>query len=95
MLEHIPTLVSREENHDLMRLISEAEIFAAIWCLEPDKAPGPDGFSISFYRFFWDIIKSDLKRMLWYAHCSLRIGGNTNSSFLALIPKESNPTSFS
>jgi hypothetical protein len=41
MLEHIPNLVSREENLDLMQLISETEISLAIWSLEPDKAPRP------------------------------------------------------
>jgi hypothetical protein len=43
---------------------------------------------------FWNLIKSDLKRMLCYSHHSLKLERNTNSSFLALIPKEINPTSF-
>jgi hypothetical protein len=33
--------------------------------------------------------------MLQYSHKSYRLGGSTNSSFLALIPKETNPVSFS
>jgi hypothetical protein len=33
--------------------------------------------------------------MLQYSHKSYRLGGSTNSSFLALIPKETNPASFS
>jgi hypothetical protein len=94
MLEHIPSLITREENSDLMKPILESEILHAIWNLEPDKAPDPDGFSISFYFSFWDTIKTDLKRMLIHSLIS-NIGGNTNSSFLALIPKETNPTTFS
>jgi hypothetical protein len=34
-------------------------------------------------------------RMLHYTHKFLILGGNVNSSFLALVPKESNPSSFS
>jgi len=41
--------------------IEEEEIFNAIWDLEIDKAPGPNGFSISFYRSFWILTKMDLK----------------------------------
>jgi len=39
--------------------ISEEEIVAAIWSLHPDKAPGPDGFTIAFYRQHWKTIKKD------------------------------------
>jgi hypothetical protein len=33
--------------------------------------------------------------MLHYSHRPLRLGGNTNSSLLTLVPKQSNPSSFS
>ena len=58
-----------------------------------DKAHGPNGFPISFYRHYWDLIQKDLIKMLFYSHRSLRLGRNMNSSFLALVPKESNPSS--
>jgi hypothetical protein len=54
-----------------------------IWSLDPDKDIGPDGFSISI---FWDLIK--------YAQKNSRLGGSTNSSFLSLVLKEPNPSSF-
>jgi len=62
--------------------------------MEPDKAPGPDGFSIHFYRLCWELIKTDILRMI---HGFLRkenIGGGINSTFLILIPKEENPGTF-
>jgi hypothetical protein len=36
------------------------EIHEAIFQMEHNKAPGPDGFPVEFYQQFWDIIKSDL-----------------------------------
>ena len=39
---------------------TEEEVRNAIFQMEHNKAPGPDGFSAEFYQTFWDIIKSDL-----------------------------------
>jgi len=63
--------------------------------MDPDKAPGPDGFSIIFYHTFWATIKRDLKKMLNYTLQKQKLGGTTNSTFLALIPKDTNPSNFS
>ena len=63
--------------------------------MEQDKAPGPDGFSIRFYRQLREIIKGDLKRMLNYVMKKHKVGGATKSTFLALIPKEVDPSNFS
>ena len=48
-LSNIPSLVSEEENDELMKPFSEQEIIDVIWDMEPDKAPGPNGFSFHFY----------------------------------------------
>jgi hypothetical protein len=93
-LSHIPSLVSRNDNSALMKPFSEEEINNVIWSMEPDKAPGPDRFTIHFYRACWDIIKTDLLRMIKSFHQRAKVGGSTNSTFLALIPKEVNPSSF-
>jgi hypothetical protein len=56
--------------------------------MNPNKYLGPDGFTTRFYQKCQEIIKSDpLKMILKSQRCS-KIGGGTNSSFLALIPKE-------
>ena len=64
LLSGIPTLVNDKENNELAKPILEFEIKNAIWSLQADKVPRPDGFTINFYRAAWDIIKEDLKRML-------------------------------
>ena len=50
-LLNVPSLVSIEDNCDLMKPFSEQEIVEVIWAMESDKAPRPDGFSIHFYKF--------------------------------------------
>jgi hypothetical protein len=62
--------------------------------LHLDKAPGPDGFTARFYQNSWDVIKLDLTKLIRKSQVCARIGGGTNSSFLALIPKERGATSF-
>jgi hypothetical protein len=63
--------------------------------MEADKAPGPDGFTTRFYKACWPIIKEDLLRMVRKSQNCLKIGGSTNSTFLALIPKEKGASNFS
>ena len=63
-MNNVPSLVSIEDNFDLMRSFSEQEIVEVIWAMEFEKAPGPNGFSIHFYKVCWPIIKSNLLRMI-------------------------------
>ena len=64
-LNNVPSLFSIEDNFDLMNPFSEMEIVEVIWAMESDKAPGPDGFSIHFYKVCCPIIKSDILRMIY------------------------------
>jgi hypothetical protein len=93
-LSHLPSLISEEDNQKLNRQIEEEEILQEINQFHPDKAPGPDGFTIHFFKRCWSIIKFDFIRMLRYVQKSGRMGGATNSSFLALLPKEKGASSF-
>lgn len=36
------------------------EIKTAVFSTAPDKAPGPDGFSMAFFQHCWDILKDEL-----------------------------------
>ena len=59
-LNVIPTLITEEENRIMIAPIETEEIIKALHGMNPDKAPGPDGFSARFYTVCWDIIKKDL-----------------------------------
>eukprot|EP00253_Pinus_taeda_P033267 PITA_33267 len=95
LLQHLPKGISQEVNDSLNQEITEEEIKKAIWTLQPDKFPGPYGFPINFYRDYWHLIKKDLAKMLRGIQRKGKMGGFTNSTFLALIPKENRPISFS
>jgi hypothetical protein len=59
-LRHDIPQVSEEENELLTAPFSEEEVKMAIFDMEHNKAPGPDGFPADFYQFFWEVIKPDL-----------------------------------
>ncbi|KAL6321948.1 hypothetical protein AAG906_035857 [Vitis piasezkii] len=61
---------------------AEVEIFNAIFQLDRDKAPRPDGFTIAVFQDCWDVIKEDLVRVFAEFHNSGIINQNTNASFI-------------
>lgn len=93
-LSNIPLLFNSDENTALCRPITNVEIIKVIWSMEADKAPGPDGFTIHFYQSCWEVIKTDLLKMIKGFMRKAKIGGGTNSTYLALIPKETNQDTF-
>jgi hypothetical protein len=64
------------------------EIKKSLDLMEADKAPGPDGFTARFYKDCWTTIKDDLLKMVQKSQNCTKLGGSTNSTFLALILKE-------
>jgi len=91
----IPQCVQDSNNSMLTAPISMNELKNALDSMEPDKAPGPDGFPVRFYLSCWAIIKNDLLRMVRKSQSCAKIGGGINSAFLALIPKEKGAADFS
>ncbi|RVX13542.1 hypothetical protein CK203_020986 [Vitis vinifera] len=56
--------ISEESAISLVAPFTEEEISKAIFQMDRDKAPGPDGFTIAVFQDCWDVIKEDLVRVL-------------------------------
>ncbi|GJY94469.1 hypothetical protein Tco_0510830 [Tanacetum coccineum] len=52
--------LSIEEAAFMVREASSEEIMKAIFQIDDNKAPGPDGFTTHFYKKSWDIIREDV-----------------------------------
>lgn len=50
---------SEEDISHLLRPFLEEEVEVVIRNLKSNSAPGPDGFSYTFYKSCWNIIKPD------------------------------------
>ena len=95
LVNEVPSLIFDSQNHFLEAEITNNEIKSALFAMELDKAPGPDGFTASFLQSCSPIVEKDLCRMIRKSQGCQKIGGSTNSAFLALIPKEKGTNSFS
>jgi hypothetical protein len=81
------TQVSPSENEFLTAPFTIEEVKEAIFQMEKNKAPGPDGFPAEFYQKFWEIIKGDIMLMfndLFHGNLPLF---SLNFGVITLIPK--------
>jgi len=87
MDETIPSLVSDAENQMLMSFPLPDEIKAAVFDLNADGAPGPDGFGGHFYQTFWDVVGNDVIQSVQAFFLHGEVPPNINSNMIVLIPK--------
>jgi hypothetical protein len=53
VFHHIPCLVTKEQNDNLIKPIAEEEINQALQEMPNGKAPCPDGFTTEFFKACW------------------------------------------
>lgn len=58
-----------------------------------DKSPIPDGLSSAFYKFSWDVIKSNFIDALNHFYITKKLLQQWKATFLVMIPKVSNSSS--
>jgi hypothetical protein len=68
------------------------EVIEAIFQMEHNKAPGPDGFPAEFYQVFLGVIKDDLLAMFREFHKDTLNLFSLNFGIINLIPKIENAT---
>ncbi|XP_026414006.1 uncharacterized protein LOC113309691 [Papaver somniferum] len=65
--QDIRQLVSADENAYLDVVPSDEEVKRAVFKLDPDSSPRPDGFAGCFYRYAWEIFGNDITKAI--QHC--------------------------
>jgi len=76
-----------EKNDVLISEFTESEVRDAIFQMEHNKAPGPDGFPVEFYQVFWNVIKDDLMALFSDFHREDLNLYSLNFGIITLIPK--------
>ena len=74
-------------NLKLVARPDRVEVKAAVFAINSDKAPGPDGFSAGFYQAFWDIIGEDIYREVMTFFETGQLHPRYNETHIRLIPK--------
>lgn len=92
-------LFSKKVNEDkalmMVRPVSNEEIKLALFDVDDNKAPGPDGYTSRFFNFAWDIVGSDVCKAVKEFFSSGKMLGELNTTIISLVPKSKNPRSVS
>jgi len=87
IIQHIPNLMSRDQNLALLRKKSKAKVEEVIRNMVRNKAPGPDGFTVKFFQVTWSFLGEDIVKLVEESRCTKIMRLTLNSTFLALTPK--------
>ncbi|CAA7019206.1 unnamed protein product [Microthlaspi erraticum] len=85
--------ITEETNARLIQIPSPEEVNAAIFSIHPDKAPGPDGFSASFFHTNWGTIGTDVTKEIQSFFTTGLLPQGVNATHICLIPKKTSPKS--
>ncbi|XP_020253837.1 uncharacterized protein LOC109830891 [Asparagus officinalis] len=67
--------------------VTKDEIKVAMFSMPDNKAPGPDGYSASFFKSSWSIIGDEVTATIKEFFRMGKLLGVVNSTYIALIPK--------
>lgn len=85
--EALQPCVTQEQNEKLIGIPSFSEIKKATFAIHPDKAPGPDGFSASFFQSNWETVGDAVTREIQLFFITGYLPSSMNKTFVRLIPK--------
>ncbi|GJX84964.1 RNA-directed DNA polymerase, eukaryota, reverse transcriptase zinc-binding domain protein [Tanacetum coccineum] len=90
-LENIEALIekklSAEDALDMVRMVNDEEIKTAMFQIDGNKAPGPDGFSAYFFKKSWSIVGTDVCNAVKEFFRTGKLLNEVNSTLISLIPK--------
>lgn len=79
--------VTAEMNEELIKGPTATEIRDATFAIHPDKAPGPDGFSASFFQANWEVVGPDVIKEIQTFFETGVLKPSQNVTHVRLIPK--------
>ena len=79
--------LSKKEKCNISEGVSEEEIKAALWSLEPFKAPRSDWLHAPFFQRFWLTVGNSITNEVKKIFSNRKILDYLNTTHIALIPK--------
>ncbi|KAI8572120.1 hypothetical protein RHMOL_Rhmol01G0173700 [Rhododendron molle] len=83
--------VSTDMQESLIHAVTALEIRTALFSINGDKAPGPDGYNAKFYQSNWEVIGSDLVLAVQQFFRTGFMLREWNSTAISLVPKVNAP----
>ncbi|XP_071916251.1 uncharacterized protein [Coffea arabica] len=95
LLQHIPTILTDEENDLLEQFPSKAEIRSAVFAMDGESASGPDGYTGKFFTVAWSVIGADVVSAVCSFFCGAELPCAVTTTSIALISKVGHLQDFS
>nr|GEZ79976.1 hypothetical protein [Tanacetum cinerariifolium] len=87
--------LTAKEADFMVREVTDKEVKDAMFGIEDDKAPGPDGFTAKFFKKSWDIVGKDVYEAVKDFFKTNKLLGEVNATVITLIPKVQHPNKVS
>ena len=87
-------MINEEMNNFLKEEVIEEELEKIVYSFQKGRIPSTDGLTVEFFQGFCALVKEDLLKVVQESQRAGKVLGALNSTFLALIPKKQNPSSF-
>jgi len=84
--------LSSTQQHVLAQDVKREEIKHAMFSFKNNKAPGPDGFNVGFFKRMWHIVGEDVINAVSSFFQTRRMLKEMNATSISLVPKVANPT---
>ncbi|XP_039169404.1 uncharacterized protein LOC120293745 [Eucalyptus grandis] len=88
--QYVHKTLSQDQSSFLNMPVSDSEIKNTLFSLAKGKAPGPDGFSVDFYKYCWDSVGSSVLELMHDFFRNGRLLKEVNATTLVLVPKVPN-----
>jgi hypothetical protein len=94
VLKTVPHFFNDEDNVEIGKPVTIAELKETISNMPKEKSLGPNGWTQELFHKFFDILGVDLLKAVEESCSTGYIPGALNATFYALIPKISKPVNF-
>jgi len=65
-IEPYPTMFKDKQNEELYKIVIEEELLEVLKSFKKDKCPGPDGWAIELFLYFFDVMPREKSKFLVY-----------------------------
>lgn len=79
------------QNKLLTALISLDEVKSAVFYMQSDKSPGPDGLNSAFFQKYWHIVGEDIWNKCNHWLQSGTFSASLTDTHIVLVPKCNDP----